>query len=69
MDAVAGMLGRLDPLSQYFLSLPLQPVFNVAHFILTALALRSEPGKGRVRVWGGKGNRRGCIQARSIMAI
>ena len=42
----------LSGVSQYFVSLPLQPIFNIAHFILTAFALRNEPGKTLLVLFG-----------------
>ena len=38
-------LGPLVGLAHSFVALPLQPVFNVVHFLLTAFALRNEPGE------------------------
>ena len=34
-----------EGLAQYYVSLPLFPVFNIVHYILTAAALRNETGK------------------------
>ena len=37
----------LDQFALYYHSLPIFPVFGSVHFILTAFALRREPGKQR----------------------
>ena len=34
-----------ESLAHYFVTLPLHPLFNTVHFLLTAFALRNEPGK------------------------
>lgn len=51
MDIVGGVwallfsLPWLDDLACYLHSLPIHPLFSSVHFILTAYALRKEPGK------------------------
>ena len=45
LDFTQWLLSPLLGVADYFTSLPLQPVFNTVHFILTAFALRNEPGE------------------------
>ena len=44
-DFTQWLLSPLLGVADYFTSLPLHPVFNTVHFILTAFALRNEPGE------------------------